>query len=357
MIDKRVVELDGLRGLSALAVVVAHFFGETQHGYRSLAAGWIGVDVFFVLSGFLIGSIILSQTGEPGFLKAFYIRRAARIIPIYFAVVFLTLAAVALTQGQLWSDHPYSLPVYMTFTTNIAYAIWQGGGEWLKPTWTLAVEEQFYLILPVLIMITPRKLLPSLLIALWLSATGMRLWFGIGHQEATEVLLPCRMDLLLAGVVVALVHGKINLSRYLPVFRILPIVMLIAIFGLKFLYGFPMFLVFGPALLSIGIASLMLAILGGAPEGVRLRNPVLCWFGRISYGLYLVHQPISGLLHGLLLNGAPDIGSPAQIGVTLLAAAVSIGVAAVSWRWFENPILKRARRFQIDTVRNLPAAA
>lgn len=357
MADKRIVELDGLRGLSALAVVAAHFFGETQHGYRALAAGWIGVDIFFVLSGFLIGTIILNQCGEPGFFKAFYIRRAARIVPIYLAVVIAALAAAAMTQGHVWSDRPYAFPVYATFTTNISYAVWHGGGIWLKPTWTLAVEEQFYLVLPLLILATPRKLLPSLLIALWLSATVLRFWFGVNHEAAAEVLLPCRADLLLAGVLVALLHGKFDLGRYLLAFRLTPIVMLVATSALKFAYGFSAFLFFGPAFLSIAIASFVLAILNGAPEGIRLRNPALCWFGQISYGLYLVHQPISGLLHGVLLNGVPDIGSPAQIGVTLLAVAVSVGVAAASWRWFESPILKRARRFQFETARKLPAAA
>jgi peptidoglycan/LPS O-acetylase OafA/YrhL len=357
MTDRRILELDGLRGLSALAVVAAHFFGESQHGFRALAAGWIGVDIFFVLSGFLIGTIILNRCAQPGFFKSFYIRRAARIVPIYFAVVIFALTAAAMTQGQLWSDRPYPMAVYATFTTNIAYAIWQGGGVWLKPTWTLAVEEQFYLILPALIFVTPRKLLPSLLIALWLSATGLRLWFGIEHQAAAEVLLPCRMDLLLAGVLVALLHGKHDLGRHLRALRLMPIAMLVATFSLKAVFGFPAFLIFGPALLSIAIASFILAILNGAPEGGRLRNPLLCWFGQISYGLYLVHQPISGLLHGVLVNQVPDVGSPAQIAVTLLAVAVSIGVAAASWRWFESPILKRAQNSPTAIGRKLPAAA
>jgi peptidoglycan/LPS O-acetylase OafA/YrhL len=105
-------------------------------------------------------------------------------------------------------------------------------------------------------------------------------------------------------------------------------------------------LIFGPTLASVGIAAFLLAILLGAPEGTRYRSPVLRYFGQISYALYLVHQPISGLLHGLLLDGAPDIGTSAQWAVTLLSVLVSIAVAATSWHWLEAPILNWARAYR-----------
>jgi peptidoglycan/LPS O-acetylase OafA/YrhL len=84
----------------------------------------------------------------------------------------------------------------------------------------------------------------------------------------------------------------------------------------------------------------MLAVMLGAPEGKRYRSPVLRYFGQISYALYLVHQPISGLLHGVLLDSTPDVGTLPQLGVTVLAFAVSVAVAAASWTWLERPILK-----------------
>ena len=97
---KRIPELDGLRGVAALAVVVAHYLGEVPHGFAALMIGWYGVDLFFVLSGFLMGSIILNHHTEPRFLTSFYRRRAARIIPIYFVVVCATIGLAALTQGN-----------------------------------------------------------------------------------------------------------------------------------------------------------------------------------------------------------------------------------------------------------------
>ena len=161
----RIPELDGLRGLAAIGVVIAHYFGEVPHGFSVFTVGWVGVDIFFVLSGFLIGSIILEQHGQPGFFKDFYRRRFARIVPIYTAVCVLTLAAAALSVGHPWSDTPFSPGVYAAFGANIVMGISNTPGDvWLRPTWTLDVEEQFYLLLPIVICVTPRKLLLPLVV-------------------------------------------------------------------------------------------------------------------------------------------------------------------------------------------------
>src|SRR5262249_43923194 len=145
MKTNRIVELDGIRGVAALTVVIAHSFGEVRHGTQVLELGWVGVDTFFVLSGFLIGSIILEQHQRPDFFRSFYVRRAARIIPLYATVCALTVAAAWLTADRTWADHPFPFAVYAAFATNFAMTMTRGteGGIWLKPTWTVAVEEQF----------------------------------------------------------------------------------------------------------------------------------------------------------------------------------------------------------------------
>ena len=344
---KRILELDGLRGLAAILVLIAHYFGETTHGFRPLTAGWIGVDLFFVLSGFLIGTIILDNHDKPGFFWKFYLRRGARIVPVYGIVCILTLAAVALTAGHEWSDHPIDFWIYGSFSTNIAMTLWGGGGEWLKPTWTLAVEEQFYLVMPVLIAITPRRTLLPLLILLFCGSLAFRLGFASTHPQAALTLLPGRSDLLIAGVALALLHGSLDLKRYVLPLRLLSVAsiacMLAVILIIPGSAG-----TLGQTLLSIGIASFIGAIIGGAPEGSRYKAPWLRWFGRISYALYLVHQPIAGLLHGLLLNGTPDVGTYAQVTVSLLAAGVSVAAAWASWRWLESPVLKLARALRFE---------
>jgi peptidoglycan/LPS O-acetylase OafA/YrhL len=353
MNNTRIVELDGIRGAAALAVLIAHYFGEVPHGIRGLMVGWIGVDVFFVLSGFLIGSIILAQHREPQFFRTFYLRRAARIIPIYAVVCAVTLTLAAATAGNTWSDDPYEASVYATFLQNVAMAVWGGGGKWLQPTWTLAVEEQFYLVLPALIVVTPRKWLLTVVVALSCAALVVRLM--LAPSMAALTLLPSRMDLLLCGVGVAVLHREYDLSRHVTHLRLVAIVPLWSIAALAAVSN-DYVATWGHSLLGVGIAALLLAIINGAPEGRHFRSATLGWFGTISYALYLVHQPIAGLLHGVFLGGTPDIGSGAQVLVTCLAAVASVGLAKASWRWLEAPILARARRVGVSHAPTAPVA-
>ena len=131
---KRISELDGLRGTAALLVVVAHYFGETPHGWVGLMWGWQAVDVFFVLSGYLIGSIILDSSGEAGFAPSFYLRRAARIVPAYGMTIAAGFAIAWLFRSKPWCDHLLPLAAYLTFTQNFAIAAGLDGGLWLLPT-------------------------------------------------------------------------------------------------------------------------------------------------------------------------------------------------------------------------------
>jgi len=352
MQGKRIPELDGIRGLAALAVVVAHYFGEVPHGLSALTVAWLGVDVFFVLSGFLIGSIILAQRDSPDFFRIFYLKRCARIVPVYAAVCVLTLFAAAMTAGHIWSDVPFSPGVYTIFGANFVMSAGNTAGDvWLRPTWTLDVEEQFYLVLPLLICATPQKLLPSLLAALWGSATVLRLILVPSHPMAALVLFPCRMDFLLAGVMLALLTRSVQLSRYVTALRLSPLIATVALLVLHAAFGANAFTIFGGTIASVGIAGFLGAVICGAPEAARYGSPVLRYFGSISYCLYLVHQPIAGLLHGLLLNSAPDVGSAAAFAVTVLAMAVSIAVAGASWIWLERPILAWAQRYRFVPTR------
>ena len=347
ILDKRIPELDGLRGVAALLVVVAHYFAYVPHGTKMVAFDWLGVDLFFVLSGFLIGSIILEEHARPNFFFSFYLRRAARIVPVYAIVCGATMALAALLDGRTWSDHPYSPVVYAAFLSNVAMTIggFWSGGDWLRPTWSLAVEEQFYLLLPLLIVLTPKRWLDPLLVVLWFSATVFRAAVVDHNVIAAAVLLPARMDLLLGGVLIARLRQEIDLARFLPALRFIPLVglvMCLTLYSSQHLFD-----IFSPTLVSIAAGAFILAIAEGAPDGARLlRAPLLRYFGRISYTFYLIHIPVAGVLHGLILDAKPDIGGIAPMAVTLLSIAVSIGLAAASWRWIERPILDYARAYR-----------
>lgn len=203
------------------------------------------------------------------------------------------------------------------------------------------MEEQFYIVLPLLIMWCPKRILIVMLLGLCGGAVCFRYALLETNPTATFTLLPGRMDLLLAGVILAYVRQHFDLSRHLQTLRVIPLVAMVVMIIVALTSRDGLFPVLNPMLLSVAFAAFILAILRGAPEGVRYRSHVLGYFGQISYALYLVHQPISGLLHGLLLNSRPDIGSIPQIAVTILAFAASVAVATASWRWLEQPILDR----------------
>jgi peptidoglycan/LPS O-acetylase OafA/YrhL len=135
----RITELDGLRGLAVLSVVLAHYFGEVSHRIFVFDLGWLGVDLFFVLSGFLIGGILIDNRDSASFLSSFYIRRALRIFPIYYLVLVLALAFSDTARGHSWADPHFPALVYAIYAQNIAASLSALDGKSFQPLWTLAV--------------------------------------------------------------------------------------------------------------------------------------------------------------------------------------------------------------------------
>ncbi len=160
-----------------------------------------------------------------------------------------------------------------------------------------------------------------------------------------------------ASRVAAYVNRRFAVSSHLTALRVVPLIAMGALVIALTLSPTRAFLIFSPTLVGMAVACFILAVVHGAPEGKRYRSPLLQYFGRISYALYLVHQPISGILHGVLLGSTPDIGTVPQITVTVLSVALSIGVAAVSWEYLEAPILKRAHAYHASLLARKLAAA
>src|SRR5262249_49705078 len=154
-----------VRGLAILLVLSWHYFAPLLQARESpvaaaFALAWTGVDCFFVLSGYLLGGILLDRRESANFYSAFYGRRVFRIVPMY-AVLLATFAAT----------HADSLLPYVTFTQNFVSAATNSWGpQWMAVTWSLAVEEQFYLVLPLLIQLVPPRRLPRVLLALIFAA-------------------------------------------------------------------------------------------------------------------------------------------------------------------------------------------
>src|SRR5579863_9160491 len=209
--DRHVRAYDGLRGIAIVLVLLRHL-GEDLPARRlggvvdaALNAGWLGVDVFFVLSGFLITGILLDARGDEaqpseGYFLRFYARRALRIFPLYylFLAVTIFIARPPMPHGTWW---------YWSYTSNVLIAR-HGWPEGLWETghlWSLAVEEQFYLVWPAIIAWTPRRRLPVLCVAIIVGAIAVRI--ALIHQGAAlgaYVLTPARADTLAVGAALAI---------------------------------------------------------------------------------------------------------------------------------------------------------
>lgn len=358
----RLPELDGIRGLAILGVVIAHYFGEVPNGIKAFTFGEHGVDLFFILSGFLVGGILLDQRGASNYFSTFYIRRTCRIFPIYYLSTALFLLFIHSFRPSYpeWIGEPFPIWAYATYTQNFLMTyLGVRDHSVLEPTWSLAVEEQFYLLLPLVIYLIPRKLLPAMLWVLILSAMILRVaMLGApgGHWIGSFVLLPCRWDMLFMGVAAAMIRrnpalwakatdkdGRILKILVLACGWALVLAMLVGPYvspnvSVLHTVGLPFF--------GVCFSSYLLLSISKEEEGRTMRNPVLRFFGGISYGLYLFHQPIALILHTLLLGSQPGIGPPMKWLVTLLSLGVSVGVAWLSFTFFETPLVKFGHRWK-----------
>jgi peptidoglycan/LPS O-acetylase OafA/YrhL len=367
---KRIPELDGLRGLAILLVIFCHFGYETNSaaGHRWLfylldtgSLAWSGVDLFFVLSGFLIGGILLDARNSPNYFKAFYARRVFRIIPIYAVVVGVFYLCVftgvpGRMAGSRWLFGP-TVPgyAYATFTQNVGYALAKPNfAYWLSSTWSLAVEEQFYLLLPLTIWFVSRRRLPYLLGFAIVAAPALRLFLNLHFswgRLASFYLMPCRADSLLLGVTAALWVRHPSIWESLKRGR-----RRLALFCMVMIAGLPLFILLKATdptqsfwMSTVGLSwmavmylcLLLLALVySDGWVGSKLRNSGLRALGTISYGVYLFHMPVLGLTFMIFRSKRPWAETPAEHLLVLVATAFTIAAASISWTFFEKPLLK-----------------
>ncbi len=372
--DRRIPEVDGLRAVAILTVLVWHFVhlrSEATPGTvwakvnMLLRLSWSGVDLFFVLSGFLVGGILLAQRESPDYFRSFYGRRILRIFPLYYAfvgacLVLQTAPLQAALGAQAWIFQP-SLPAWslLTITQNLAMLLQQSfANQALNITWSLAVEEQFYILLPLLVRWVPLPRLPLVLIGLMLGGAAIRgLLIAVDPASAAfraYILLPCRWDPLFLGVIFAwALRDPVWAPRLARLAAGLKPVLLgllataawLAITARGVIMS-PTMTVWGYPFLGLLYLSLLVLVIHGKLPRVAavLRHPILVRIGTVSYGIYLFHEAIAGLFHGWFLGSRPRFVTPAEIAVTLAAALAAIALAEASWRLFEQPCVQWGHR-------------
>jgi peptidoglycan/LPS O-acetylase OafA/YrhL len=322
---RRIIQLDGIRALAFLSVFL-------NHAYRTPML-WAGVDIFFVLSGFLITSILLDAQGKRGAWSHFYERRALRILPPY--VIFL-LAATFLFRLHWGGDILW----YGLFAMNIAEALGVGVPG-LGILWSLAVEEQFYLFWPfvALRLTSPRVL--GVAFAVVLVSPLLRGIFTplFSTHWPIYYLMPFRMDLLAAGAMLAVLWREKRALRVWRLWGISAIALSCGLFGIL-AWGDVDFRAGSNSILfnSLGysliccIAAGLLAFALGTERGIWFRlmtAPAVRWIGTVSYTAYLVHAAALGLISPLASHTAN----------VALALGVVLAYSSLSWLLIERPIL------------------
>ena len=383
--SRREPVLDGIRGIAILLVLFHHvvIFSGLSRGVlldrRILVLGqatWLGVDVFFVLSGFLITGILYDTKASPRYFRTFYGRRTLRIFPLYYGVlaaVFLVSPFLlgrppfgAVEGGQLW---------YWSYLSNVDIAL----HGWREPLqlghfWSLAVEEQFYLVWPWVVFAFGRTALLRITAASLVVALLLRIAVPFFMEPiAAYTLLPMRMDALGAGAFLAVCvrgpRGWSVLGRWPLRLFIAALALLMAIFLWRRRLGEldPVVRTVGYSVIAIGTAAFIgIALTSSRDSWLRkaLSSRLLVVLGIYSYGLYVFHHLILLTLRdrGFGVALFPTVWGSQVVGLlafSLVGMSASALVAYASWHLWEMPFLRLKRLFRYRAPKGVqgPAAA
>jgi peptidoglycan/LPS O-acetylase OafA/YrhL len=368
--------LDGLRGLAILMVMILHFGGTTENGMSGLnlwfsrvtGAGWCGVDLFFVLSGFLITGILYDAKGTHHGLRNFYARRVLRIFPIYYGTlivlfVILPLLAtgpnpglekVAPRQAWLW--------LYLTNFASVFIGdhTFAGGLVQAGHFWSLAIEEQFYLVWPLLVLTLRRETLIKLCGAAIVGVLGLRLGLVAQGFERIYFFTPARLDGLMAGAMLSLVlRGGTKIEALIPAGRQIFYgcgTALVGIWVVRGLESYDWIISTAGFTLLAGFFTASIILVLSAPQSswtTRIfHGPCLGFFGKYSYGLYVFHLALKPLFWryfsvNILVDHVFHSYWPARFAFMSLSIGCSIAAAMLSWHLYEKQFLKLKRYFEV----------
>ena len=374
--------LDGVRGLAIIMVLFVHFIGDAQ-AYSAFERilmkasnyGLNGVDLFFVLSGYLITGILYDSKGSSRYFRNFYMRRILRIFPLYYAVLFLLFFVLP----QFPSLYPPALhessrqqPWIWPYGVNLFVAL---RGEWALPYvshfWSLAVEEHFYLVWPAVVAFASRESLLKICSACALLSLILRIALALAglNEISIQVLTPCRLDALCIGGFLAVASRSDARDRLARAAR--PAMLL---FGASILVvsiwcsTTHLFLaVFHPirgSLIALFFGALLIACVNADRVdwlGRFFGNRGMLFFGKYSYGIYVFHGIIAYFLGDKQTENVVASWIGSHLAAVLLQAAIGVAlsvlVSVVSYEWFEKRFLRLKRWFGDEAPTAVDAVA
>jgi peptidoglycan/LPS O-acetylase OafA/YrhL len=360
-------ELDAIRGIGIALVLMDHFWPRTLGVllFSLGQLGWIAMDSFFVLSGFLITGILVDTRSRPDYFRNYYLRRSLRIFPLYYLVLLTILFLTHISQGGHGAENAalvrqWGSPAWFYFylgNFRLAYV-----GAWpmvapYAPLWSLQIEEQFYLLLPFAVRWMRLDHLSRLLWSMVFLSPALRILFFLHNPNnpfPEFVLLPCHMEGLALGALIAIRFRTGPWPIRKGLLAALTVGLLLAACVGSFianpifspilagqLWSSPFNLLAGISLSSFGCACLVLSLIvfRGSRSARPLRIAPIAYIAQISYGIYLLHRLAPRFLRW---SGKLGIHLKTPYGVDSFIALVVLSVAAatLSWYFFEKPFMK-----------------
>lgn len=361
MRESRMPALDGLRGWAVLAVMFYHFalpFAQQSDGraswaiLRVLLTGSYGVDMFFVLSGFLITGILLDSRNREGYFKTFYLRRLVRIFPLYYGVLAVCFGALFWMPvfNQYVSKQAWLWLYGANFTHLAGFDFTQGFAHF----WSLAVEEHFYLVWPVIVLWCNRQQLMLVSMTMLLASAVTRCAIISGgwlDSETAAMITPLRLDGLAIGALIAAIsRGPAGLLPFRKLAVGLVLAGTFASLVSKGLYGSNDGSIWGLSgighlTVSIAVSGILILSITGAGFWQTLLNwNLLRFFGKYSYGLYVFHFLLQPWLDGAFWF-VPSLPALSLVLHIACATFITLGVSLWSWHLYEKQFLKLKKHF------------
>jgi peptidoglycan/LPS O-acetylase OafA/YrhL len=349
--------LDGIRGIAILAVIWHHSVGLDPLPLEFFGRGYLGVDLFFVLSGFLITHLLLKERRATGSisLKQFYIRRTLRIFPLYYTYIIVVMTWAWLTNQEQLDEMTTVLPYYLLYVSNF---ISPDAEQFFRQAWSLAVEEQFYLLWPPVLMLFGVRVAITAIAAIVLASTIAS--FGVLGEAALNVsehlvpyrtiLLGCLLAIGLASPTCFTVLHRYLAWRYCATVLLFSIALIIAFFSGKIL-----------GIRQLAIHVLMAMFLAACvlnennPLRVILKPLIMRTLGVVSYGIYILHGQFWGLTHKIVSSIPVEQIAQSKTAFFIVFTAISLSVALCSYHFFEVFFLKLKQRFRETNAK--PAAS